>query len=237
VNFIYNPDIYNTKSAEEIVPLLMQLVNPSSVLDVGCGLGTWLQVFEKYGVKDYKGVDQQGSDTSILYIDPSKFISADLAKPLRLNKKYDLVVSLEVAEHIPETAANIFIENLINHGDIILFSAAVPFQEGQRHLNEQWIEYWTAKFSNYDYQFYDIIRKQIWNNPNIDYWYKQNMFMVAHSSLRGKLPEAGEAISIIHPFLYLEKAETLNALQEGRLGIGVSINILFRSLMNKIIQQ
>jgi 2-polyprenyl-3-methyl-5-hydroxy-6-metoxy-1,4-benzoquinol methylase len=65
-----------------------------------------------------------------------------LIQPLDLEKEFDLVVSLEVAEHLPASAADQFVNTLVKHGKKILFSAAIPGQGGQDHLNEQWPDYW-----------------------------------------------------------------------------------------------
>ena len=55
-------------SAEILVPLVMDLVGPRSVIDVGCGIGDWLAVFSEHGVADVVGVDGAYVDTSLLQI-------------------------------------------------------------------------------------------------------------------------------------------------------------------------
>src|SRR5262245_46446109 len=118
------------KSAQVVVPMLVDLLNPESVVDIGCGSGAWLSVFQEYGL-DILGVDEQYVlDLASLQIQPDCFQSADLSKPLNLGKAFDLVISLEVAEHIDAESADRFIDNLVSCGSIIFFSAAIPLQGG-----------------------------------------------------------------------------------------------------------
>src|SRR5436309_14636146 len=126
------------QSAEAIVPLVFALLKPQSVIDVGCGLGTWLSVFEEFGVKDVFGIDGDHVDRSMLQISNERFTAFDLKKPIQIDRRFDLVVSLEVAEHLPKDCAKTFVHSLTRLGPVILFSAAIPFQGGRAHLNEQW---------------------------------------------------------------------------------------------------
>ena len=150
--YIHTKDIHNTRAAEIIVPILLQHIQPKSVLDIGCGTGTWLKVFEQAGITDFFGVDGEDIDESILEISKENFAVYNLTRPLVLDRFYDLVISLEVAEHLPELAADEFVLTLVRHGKTILFSAAIPGQGGQDHLNEQWPIYWQKKFNRYGYK-------------------------------------------------------------------------------------
>lgn len=218
-----------------MVPIVMKMVNPSSVLDVGCGTGTWLKIFEECGVKDYLGIDGEYVDLSMLKIPNNRFRPEDLSKPVDLNRKFDLVVSLEVAEHIPESSADVFIETLSKHGNVQLFSAAIPGQGGQHHINEQWPEYWEKKFNDHGFYFHDIIRPIIWNNERIDYWYKQNIFLVNKEKPTQK---PFLALSVVHPQLHQRKIEEANAyyesLVQGKQGLWISLKIFLNSIKFKI---
>lgn len=151
---IYNEKFYDglkagsNASAEKIVPIVLGALKtvPSSIVDFGCGTGAFLSVFKRYLV-DVKilGLDF-GEVSSNLQIDESEFKRADLSKACGLSQRYDLCVSLEVAEHINEEYADVFLDNLCNASDLILFSAALPKQGGGRHVNEQNITYWADKF-------------------------------------------------------------------------------------------
>ena len=144
--YIHTEAIHNLSAPRVIVPIVLEMIKPNSILDVGCGIGTWLKVFEEYGVDDYLGIDGDYVDRSTLKISEKRFLPNDLRKRWSLNRKFDLVVSLEVAEHLPEEVADLFVSTLSAHGDTILFSAAIPGQGGQNHVNEQWPTYWQKKF-------------------------------------------------------------------------------------------
>src|SRR5439155_5342753 len=84
------------RSAEVVVPLVMDLLQPKSVADIGCGVGTWLAVFQAYGVEEILGVDGAYVDPKALHIPASSFRPHDLTQPRRLNRSFDLAMSLEV---------------------------------------------------------------------------------------------------------------------------------------------
>lgn len=210
------------RSAEEIVPLVLELVHPHQVIDVGCGIGAWLAVFKEHGVEDIQGVDGKWVAKDLLHIPHRQFLEANLEEPLRLDREFDLVVSLEVAEHLPADRADTFVDTLTRLGPVVLFSAAIPFQEGKHHLNEQWLEYWEARFLAQGYVAVDSLRKKVWQNDKVDWWYRQNaLFFVRESRLNDYplLKEDYEStrphpLSIVHPRLHLEMHEQVSELRE-----------------------
>lgn len=211
----YKACIYSLKSAEIVVPVVLELTKPKSVIDIGCNRGEWLSVFNKHGVSDIFGVDGIWTDKSKLLIPNECFLMADLEKPLKIKRKFELVVSLEVAEHISKNSAETFIESLTNLGDVILFSAAIPFQEGDNHINEQWPKYWASIFAKRGYIPIDCIRKRIWNNDGVSFWYSQNTLLFVKNShlrnnkiLQDELKEIGTPVlSVVHPKFYLQMSE------------------------------
>jgi SAM-dependent methyltransferase len=207
VKYIHHTDTHNLTAPNEVVPLLVKMFKPRSVLDVGCGIGTWLKSFSASGVSDILGVDGDYVDQNLLfqYIRPDQFYSADLCNAFDLKRKFDLVVSLEVAEHLPETSAKTFVESLTNHGDTIIFSAAIPWQGGQNHLNEQWKQYWIDLFRENNYDPYDLIRPLIWKNEKVEWWYKQNILVFSINDLSKTALETPCIFESIHPDLFMEK--------------------------------
>lgn len=199
------------RSAEEIVPLIMEMVQPKSVVDVGCGVGTWLSVFQEFGVEDVFGVDGEWVEKKMLQIPEEKFLSFDLKKPLKMDRQFDLAISLEVAEHLPVESAESFVDSLVGLAPVVLFSAAIPLQVGKNHLNEQWPEYWADHFEKKGYLVVDAIRKRIWQNHNVDYWYAQNILIFIKKSYLDKYSLIKEEIentalsqlSIVHPKMYM----------------------------------
>jgi SAM-dependent methyltransferase len=195
---------YNTKAPEIVVPIILDLIKVDSLLDVGCGTGTWLKVFEQNGVHDFLGIDGDYVDQSKLYIDPKHFNAHDLRRGFDLNRRFDLVLCLEVGEHLPDESARKLVRSLVNHSDIIVFSTAIPGQGGQGHINEQWPGYWQKLFLVHDYHYHDAIRPKIWDNGNVNIWYRQNMFVVAKRGAFTEVPDSG-LVNLVHPELWLRK--------------------------------
>ena len=200
------------RSAKEIVPLVLELIQPKSVIDVGCGAGTWLSVFKELGIDEVFGIDGNYVNEEILQIPKERFLAVDLKNPIQLDRRFDLVVSLEVAEHLPEECAETFVDSLIGLGPVILFSAAIPFQGGTHHLNERWPAYWAKYFQEKEYVVIDTLRKKIWQNDYVEWWYAQNILMFArrdylesHSSLKRASEQTTiSQLSLVHPRKYLE---------------------------------
>lgn len=163
-------------SAKEILPLFFEYFKPNTLLDVGCGLGSWLSVAKENNCEVF-GIDGAYVKEEDLLVEKSLFKAIDLNEQYNLEKKFDLAISLEVAEHIFQENAKTFIESLCSHSDIVLFSAAVPHQEGTLHYNEQNNDYWVQKFDESGYQCYDFLRHIIWNNTKISWWYRQNLLI------------------------------------------------------------
>jgi hypothetical protein len=210
------------QSAQEIVPLVLALVQPRHVVDVGCGVGAWLSVFRDCGVEDVIGIDGEYVDKTMLQIPQEHFLAFDLKRPVWLGRQFDLVVSLEVAEHLPSESAEIFVDSLTRLGPIILFSAAIPFQGGTNHLNEQWPEYWAAYFQAHGYVAIDCIRKKVWTNEKVEWWYAQNIllfvqrdYVASHPLLQAEYEKTHSTqLSIVHPKKYLEALQLQLATQD-----------------------
>lgn len=226
--YIYEESVHNLSAPREVVPIVMNLLQPESVLDVGCGIGTWLKAFEENGVRDYIGVDGDHVSKSLLRISEDKFKVHDLRRGWSLDRKFDLVLSLEVAEHLPADCSDQFIETLVDHGKTILFSAAIPGQGGQNHLNEQWPSYWQNKFERHGFYFHDVLRPLIWENQNVNWWYRQNIFLVTRSKPLRTLQVS------IHPECFKQQVDGLKEsnrmIISGELGICNSSLIFLRSI-------
>jgi SAM-dependent methyltransferase len=213
VKYIHGEHYHNLQSPKEIVPVLMDLVAPRSVVDIGCGIGTFLYCFKEAGVEKVLGVDGSWVNRDLLhkYIQPGEFREHDLEKLLQLDMKYDLAICLEVAEHLKPEAADTMVENLVKAGNIILFSAAVPQQGGQNHLNEQWPSYWENKFRKHGYRMHDFLKPVFWNNPKVFFWYKQNMVFFAPEGYQFTgSHEYNQLNHVIHPDMFTNNITELN---------------------------
>jgi SAM-dependent methyltransferase len=164
------------QSAEAVVPHLCGLLDPNAVLDIGCGQGEWMSAFWRQRCVGYAfGVDLAAPDAT-------EFLRTDLTQPLHLGRTFDLVLCLEVGEHLPEEAADTLVDNIVRHAGDVVFGAAVPGQEGKGHINCQPHEYWHEKFATRGYAMGDEIRPLIANDARVSPWYRNNMFLYARPS-------------------------------------------------------
>jgi SAM-dependent methyltransferase len=203
----------SSASAAEIIPLIPGFITPKSVVDIGCGEGAWLAGWAKKGVTDIYGVDGSYISQYQLLIEKDRFQAVNLEKGFSLPRKFDLVMSLEVAEHISPDSADVFIKSLCNHGDVILFSAAIPGQGGVNHVNEQYPDYWAAIFRKYDFSAYDCIREKIWLNKKIDTCYRQNLLFIVKDEVKERYPSitahGRTLLPLVHPEHLAKKEEVL----------------------------
>jgi SAM-dependent methyltransferase len=195
-HFFATADRSAAESAEVIIGLLTDQLPVGSVLDLGCGRGMWLAKWRARRAAEVIGVDGPYVEIERLHIPRSAFVPRDLSTTLSLGRRFDLVQSLEVAEHLPESAADQFVDNVVNHGDLVLFSAAIPGQGGERHVNEQPLDYWRNKFLARQYDAFDFLRPLIKEDRRVSFWYRQNILLYAHSSRAASLPAAVRASQI-----------------------------------------
>jgi SAM-dependent methyltransferase len=202
------------KSASPFLASVVQVAlagtPPTSVLDVGCGPGVWLAEWRRIGVRDIVGVDGDYVPTEALAIPASSFRPIDISLPFDLHQRFELVECLEVAEHVPEAQAETLVDNLCRHGDLIMFSAAIPGQGGRFHVNEQPYEYWRAKFAARGYAVFDSARRPVVGLKDIEPWYRFNTFLFANEEGRQRLSsiarrdfvEASRPLEIVAPWYW-----------------------------------
>jgi hypothetical protein len=166
--------------------MVLELLPVHSVVDFGCGEGTWLRVFQDHGVETILGIDGNYVSRERLLIDHAHFRPENLSLPVRLDQSYDLAISLEVAEHLPTRASRSFVESLVRAAPVVLFSAAIPGQRGTQHINEQWPEFWHDLFRLFDYECLDLIRPKILLQYGVEWWYKQNTFLYVGNAFRNE---------------------------------------------------
>lgn len=122
---------------------------PESYLDIGSGTGAMVNIAEKIGVEIVAGADQLPRPNH------PKLMQVDLRQPLHLSRKFDLVTSIETAEHIePEYADNLIETITSNAAKRIVFTAAMPGQIGHGHFNCMPMTYWREKFYNHGWNYY-----------------------------------------------------------------------------------
>jgi SAM-dependent methyltransferase len=237
-NFFGQHELGSRRSAGCILPLVFDFVHPGSVLDVGCGIGTWLAVTREKGIEDYLGVDGDYVDRSQLQIPANRFVARDLLQALDLGRTFDLVMSLEVGEHLDSSTANTFVESLVRHGQVILFSAAIPGQPGTNHVNPQWPAYWAEKFLKHNYLALDCLRNRIWDDEKIDYWYRQNVIVYVHEERfnlltrlsEERLPRVQVPMHLVHPELFTEQPTVGAAAKDLARAIRKNIRVRAKKL-------
>jgi len=207
-------------SARAVVPLVLDLISPKSVVDIGCGVGTWLSVFHEHGIA-ITGIDGEWIQPEQLHIPSEHFISKDLTKLEGLVLHEDLATCLEVGEHLPYYAAAGLVAELTAIAPVVLFGAAIPLQGGTHHINEQWPAYWAAHFKTHGYVPVDCIRRHIWLDERVDYWYAQNTFIYVREDMLPHYPKLqkeiasgfGTALPLVHPKKFLYVAERYKLLE------------------------
>jgi len=218
---LYPPEFYTEGAdytgfaARRVISILLELLTPRSVVDVGCGTGVWLAQFALFGVSDIWGVDGPHVRADELVIDPARFSSADLEQPLQVGREFDCAVSLEVAEHLSPVAAEPFVDSLTRLAPVVLFSAAIPFQGGIHHVNEQWQQYWANLFASRGYIPIDAIRPRLWDDERVLWYTRQNTLLyvrrdhlVAHPRLKEEYHRTRDnLLSIVLPNYYLRAAD------------------------------
>jgi hypothetical protein len=206
----------------EVVTHLFSGAPPQSVIDVGCGRGVWAAEWRRRGVTQCFGVDGEYVPRSSLLIPETNFRARDLTKPFDLGRRFALVQCLEVAEHVPSRAAATLIDTLIWHGDVILFSAAVPGQGGEHHVNERPFKYWRSLFHSRGYRMYDAVRPSLRGKHDIEPWYRYNAFVFANDdgltrldpSVPATCLEEGQPIPQFAPFSWRARCLAISLMPE-----------------------
>lgn len=179
----YSVDFYSelekssSTSAKVLVPILVEKFHPTSVIDFGCGGGSFVRQFLLNGIQDVTGVEGEWI-LDVKHLASESWLQVrDLKKPIRFERKFDLAVCLEVAEHLPAEFSRTLVETLVSCSDRIVFSAAIPGQSGTDHINLQYPEYWAELFKKHDYFLEWDPRKSIWNSRGVAPWYQQNLLI------------------------------------------------------------
>jgi hypothetical protein len=207
------------RSAKLILPIVLDVVKPSSAIDFGCGVGTWLEALNEIqpSTKKLVGLDGDWGDKKDKISNNIEFKATDFTQPFHIDNKYDLAMSLEVAEHLPHEKASLFVESICSASDVVLFGAAIKGQGGVDHVNEQYQSYWYKKFKKYGFECYDLIRANFFNNNEVGVAYRQNTFVYVNKNSEifekfHKFEAINEKmLDIVHPIVYERKDEKLKS--------------------------
>jgi SAM-dependent methyltransferase len=210
-----------------VVQVAFDGASPTSVLDVGCGPGVWLAEWSRIGVEEVVGVDGDYVPRETLAIPAGAFRAIDISQPFDLKQRFELVVCLEVAEHVPEAHSEALIDNLCRHGDLIMFSAAIPGQGGRFHVNEQPYEYWRAKFEARGFAVFDCARRPVIDLKRIEPWYRFNTFLFANKDGQHRLSNSAR-----HDVV--EASTPLENLAPWQWRLRCSIRYRLRPMLSKV---
>jgi SAM-dependent methyltransferase len=197
------------ESSGQVLRTAFAFLKPDSVVDIGCGTGKWIAMALMLGAREGFGVDGGYVPREQRLIPPDRFIEHDLENfPLALGRKFDMAICLEVAEHLSRRRSASFVAELCGLSNLILFSAAPPFQEGTHHVNEQWLEYWGILFRREQFVPVDVIRDQIWLNGDVQWYYRQNTIFFCRETVAARLfPRGGivrdNLLTRLHPEMLL----------------------------------
>ena len=187
--FYFEMAKFSSSSAKFIVPLLLENYKVNSVVDFGCGDGQFISEFLKNGLDEVVGIEGSWI-RDVIDLSTAPWLKiADLSLIQEFNKKFDLAICLEVAEHLESEYASNLITTLTNASDLVFFSAAIPGQSGTNHVNLQYPDYWASLFWERGFVLVWDPRKILWANKNVAPWYQQNCLLFAKS-------DSGEAQKI-----------------------------------------
>lgn len=209
VPLLYNDQFYAGQASQALdaarvmLPSVLEIVPAESLIDVGCGLGGWPQAALELGVRKVEGVDGAYVDLNSLLMPKDQFRPVDLSMPGSLSGlgQFELSISLEVAEHLPADRAQTFVDELTEFAPAVLFSAAIPYQGGTGHVNEQWPSYWAELFLAHDYRAIDL-RRQFWGIEGVPNWYRQNMLLYVEPAHPAAVRAVERVIDAVLPAHY-----------------------------------
>lgn len=189
-NIVYGKEFYakqaaySYQSARIVLNEVRRVFNFNSLIDIGCGVGTWLKAAQELGVSEIQGVDGNTIDEQFLYVPRTSIKVEDLNTFDKFGtKNFELAMSLEVAEHLNPSSSQHFIDILTSYSDVVLFSAGIPFQAGVNHINCQPLQFWVNLFAVKDYQCFDFLRKSLLDyDEAVNCCYIQNTLLFVHSS-------------------------------------------------------
>lgn len=193
-NFYEELDQQSFRSARLILATVFEMFDIRSVVDFGCGAGSWLRAAGELGAERLTGIDGYWVDGCRFEGTPISFYPHNLEEEIRVpdGVGYDLAMSLEVAEHLTPQRARSFVRDICVAAPVVVFSAAIPGQGGTNHINEQWPSYWAAYFAEAGYFPVDIIRPKIYRMNGINSWYKNNVILFLEKELFEKFMRGSE---------------------------------------------
>ncbi len=178
------------QSAEVIAESIISDFSPYSVVDVGCGTGVLLLTLKKRGVPNCQGIEYSDAALEICRQRGLDVIKFDLESGSEPGLKADIVVSTEVAEHLPGSCSDRYVDILCGIANTIILTASPAGSGGTDHVNEQPNEYWIEKFvsRNYEYRREQSMEwREHWKNSDVTVCYITSLmiFKRGHNKSEG----------------------------------------------------
>ncbi len=167
-------------SAMIMADSIIEELDPETVIDVGCGAGALLQALGSRGIRGL------GLDFSEAALEICRSRGLDVRRFDLINDSsgelgyFDLVVSTEVAEHLPSEVAGRYVDLLCRLGRAILITAATPGQGGTSHVNEQCHEYWIGKLDKRTFELAENLSERLrasWQAQGVVPYYHRNVMV------------------------------------------------------------
>ncbi len=185
-SLVYNPWTFAIfhRAALEIAPTFVTSVQRhlpefNRVADFGCGTGVYIAEFQDAGIEaegfEYSPVARQWAEEEMgLKIHPFDLTSFSV-----VGRRFDVSMSIEVAEHLHEETAHKLVEICCKHAPTVLFSAASPGQDGVGHINLKPKSYWIDQFEQRGYTLNkdctQAIAQDLQKNLDRGFWVADNI--------------------------------------------------------------
>ena len=165
------------EQAAALADVLRLLYKPAVVADVGCNSGLYLEGFRDAGCQ-VMGFDCDDEALALAAVPVTKI---DITSFKPIDFRADMALCLEVLEHIPAEKEDAALLNLCTVSDTIIFSAAVPGQGGDGHINCQPKQHWIDKFEELGFRAAEAeaeyILAQLNGYPGIMGWLRNNLIV------------------------------------------------------------
>lgn len=206
----YNSTFFNSRifkaDYQTIAENIVEIYQPKTVADFGCGPGYLSKELAKLGVKVTAVDGYARPDFSGLAVEFHTLDLNDRAaiENLFRGRSFDLAISLEVAEHLNPAASSPLVNCLTTVAPVVVFSAAVPGQGGHGHINLQPREYWHREFTKCGFVCADRLREKLRASSHVAPWYRYNIL----DYVRSGHPLAPEPTEVIERLIASESAST-----------------------------
>ena len=187
-NWIYDSNYYEksvegpaVRSAGRIADSILREFGAGRVIDIGCGTGALLEALRDRGCEVF-GLEYSKAGLKYCHARRLEVAKFDLERDtFNYDRSFDVAVSMEVAEHLPEVTADRYVDLLTRLSPIVVFTAAPPGQIGTNHVNEQPPSYWINKFRQLGFEYAEELSKrwrETWKAAgDVEGWYYENLMI------------------------------------------------------------